>query len=187
MNVLIRTLPALMAALLLAACATTPKVTADYDRGTNFASYRTFAFYQPLATDQAGYESLVTQTLKDAVQREMESRGYQYAETGAQLLVNFNARVAKQTDVTQVPAMPMYYGYRRGFYRGWAGYGYETQVDQYVEGTLNVDLIDAQRKQLVWEGVAKGRVTQKDQADRQAALRAAVTEIFSKFPFRAGN
>ena len=56
-----------------------------------------------------------------------------------------------------------------------------------ILGTLNVDLIDAQRKQLVWEGVAKGRVTQKDQTDRQAALRAAVTEIFSKFPFRAGN
>ena len=67
------------------------------------------------------------------------------------------------------------------------GYGYDTRVDQYVEGTINIDMVDAQRKQLVWEGVAVGRVTKKTQEDRQAALRGAVTEIFAKYPFRAGG
>lgn len=171
--------------LLLVACATGPKVTSDYDRSANFAAYRSFGFYEPLGTDQAGYESLITQTLKAAVRGEMEARGYTYAETGADLLVNFNGRLAQRTDISQVPVAPMYYGYRRGFYSGWGGY--ETHVDQYVEGTLNVDLIDAQHKQLVWEGVAVGRVTRKSQEDRQAAIRAAVAEIFAKYPFKAGG
>lgn len=174
-------------ALLLAACASGPKITSDYDRSANFAAYRSFGFYDPLGTDQAGYESLVTQTLKAAVRQQMEARGYTYAETGADLLVNFNARLAQRTDISQTPPTPMYYGYRRGFYGGWGGYGYETRVDQYVEGTLNIDIIDAQRKQLVWEGVAVGRVTKKSQEDRQAAIRAAVAEIFAKYPFKAGG
>jgi len=172
---------------LLAACATGPTITADYDRSANFAAYRSFGFYEPLGTDQAGYESLITQTLKASVRQEMESRGYTYAETGADLLVNFNGRLAQRTDVSQTPAPPMYYGYRRGFYGGWGGYGYETRVDQYVEGTLNIDIVDAQRKQLVWEGVAVGRVGKKTQEERQAALRSAVAEIFAKYPFRAGG
>ena len=176
-----------MAAFLLAACATGPKITADYDRGANFSAYRTFGFFETLGTDAAGYESLITQTLKSATRREMESRGYTYVETGADLSINFNAKLAQQTRVTSYPAAPMYYGYRSGYYGGWGGYGYDTHVQQYVEGTLNIDVVDTQRKQLVWEGVAVGRVTDKQREERQAALNAAVAEIFSKYPFRAGQ
>lgn len=186
MKLLLRMLLAGMAAIVLAGCATGPKITADYDRTANFTAYHSFGFYQPLGTDQSGYESLITQTLKSAARQEMEARGYAYTETSPDLLINFNARLVQQTQISQTPT-PTYYGYRRGFYRGWGGYGYETRVDQYVEGTLNVDIVDAQRKQLVWEGVAVGRVTRKTQEERQAAIRAAVAEIFAKYPFKAGG
>lgn len=167
-------------------CAAGPKISADYDKSVDFSSYQTFSFYQPLGTDQAGYESLITQTIKAAVRQEMESRGYRHTESGATLQVNFNAKLAQQVRVSQTPAPMPYYGYRRGFYGGWGGYGYETQVDQYTEGTLNIDIIDAQRKQLIWEGVAVGRVSSnKTQEERKAAIRAAVAEIFAKYPFRA--
>ena len=171
----------------LAACATGPTVTADYDRSANFASYRTFGFYSPLGTDQSGYQSLVTQTIKSAVRAQMESRGYVHTESNPDLLVNFNAKLARQTQVTQMPTTSMYYGYRRGYYGGWGGYGYETRVDQYTEGTLNIDIVDAKRQQLVWEGVAVGRVTKKTQDERQAAINAAIAEVFAKYPFRAGQ
>ena len=177
----------LSAVVFLSACASSPTIKSDYDHSANFASYRTFSFYEPLGTDSSGYSSLVTQTLKSAVRQELESRGYSYAETGADLLVNFNAKLQEQTRVSQYPSMigPGYYGYRGGFYGGW--YGYETYVDQYTEGTLNIDIVDAHRKQLVWEGVAVGRVTRKHEENRDAALRAAVTEIFTRYPFRAGG
>jgi hypothetical protein len=76
-----------------------------------------------------------------------------------------------------------YYGYRSGFYGGWGGY--YTNVDQYTEGTLNIDLVDAKHRQLVWEGVAVGRVTEKHRENREAAINTAVAEIFKKFPFRS--
>lgn len=175
-----------VAVALLAACASGPKVTADYDRSADFAQYRTFAFFEPLGTDTAGYESLVTQALKSATQREMESRGYTYAASGADLLINFNAKLSQQMRVSQTP-MPMYYGYRRGYYGGWNTYGYSTHVDQYVEGTLNIDIVDPKRQQLVWEGVAVGRVKENSREQRQEAISAAVAEVFTKYPFRAGQ
>ncbi|HSD17946.1 MAG TPA: DUF4136 domain-containing protein [Thermomonas sp.] len=184
------TFTVLIAAVLASGCATTQKfeLTSDYDRSTDFSGYRTFGFIQPLGTDTTGYESLVTQTLKAATRREMEARGYTYAETGADLLLNFNAKLEKQTRVTQMPYMSApYYAYRGGFYGGWAGYGNETRVTQYDEGTLNIDLVDARRKQLVWEGVAVGRITQEHRENREASLNATVAEVFAKYPFRAGQ
>ena len=37
------------AVLVLAACATGPRITSDVDPSADFARYRTFAFYSPLA------------------------------------------------------------------------------------------------------------------------------------------
>lgn len=183
---LTRKLLLLLIVAMATGCASSPVVTTDYDRNANFAAYRTFAFAQSLGTDTAGYETLVTHTLKAATRSQMEQRGYTYTETSPDLLINFNARLDKQLQVSQTPAMPMmYYGYRGGFYSNWNGYGNEVRVDQYVEGTLNIDIVDAARKQLVWEGVAVGRVNNKQREDRQAAINAVVAEIFSKYPFRA--
>ena len=118
-------------------CATGPVITADYDRSANFTAYRTFGFASPLGTDTAGYESLVTQTMKAASRREMERRGYMFVETDPDLLVNFNAHLSRQLQVTQAPPKPsMYYGYRGGYYGGWTGYSNQTRIDQYVERRL---------------------------------------------------
>lgn len=170
--------------LLAGGCASGPTIESNYDHTANFGAYRTFGYFTPLGTDTTGYSSLVTQALKSATRREMEARGYAYSDTDPDLLLNFNAKLARQVEVSQVPMGPPmgYYGYRGGFYGGWGGY--YTNVDQYTEGTLNVDMVDARRKQLVWEGVAVGRVTEKHRENREAAINAAVAEIFKKYPFR---
>ena len=183
MSMSLRCLLPMILALAASACATGPEIRANYDHSADFSAYRTFGYFDKPGTDKAGYESLVTQTLKSATRREMEARGYTYAATDPDLLLNFNGRLARHTKVTQYAA-PMYYGYRVG-YGGWGGY--QTYVDQYTEGTLNVDIVDAGRKQLVWEGVAIGRVSDEQRQNREATLSAAVAELFAKYPFRAGQ
>jgi len=178
-----RRLPWIALALLcLSGCASTPTVTANVDPSIDFRAYRTFGFFEKSGTDASGYESLVTQTLKAAARREMEARGYAYAAATPELEVNFNAKLAHHTRVTQTAPVYGYgyYGYRAGFYGGWPGYN--TYVDKYTEGTLNIDVVDAARHQLVWEGVAIGRVTEKHRQNREAAINAAVHEIFARFP-----
>ncbi|AOB26351.1 DUF4136 domain-containing protein [Bordetella bronchiseptica] len=185
---IVKLLTASVAAGLLAGCASGPTLRSDYDHSANFAQYRTFAFMSPLGTDRAGYSSLLTERLKQAARGQLEMRGYTYDDSKPDLLVNFNGKLQEKTQVTPAPPpMGPYYGYRAGFYGGWPGYGWGDDVYQYTEGTLNIDLVDARRRQLVWEGVATGEVNDLDKAQSVASVEHGVAQIFSRYPFRAGN
>ena len=184
-------LPLALAASLLAlgGCATGPDVRANFDGTADFTQYKTFGFASPLGTDRGGYQSIVSQHLKAATQREMEVRGMRLAASAPQLLVNFSGALNEKLRVTTTPSMGMgmgfgggYYGYRGGMYSTWPLYADETTVRSYIEGTLNIDVIDASRKQLVWEGVVTGTVTQTNLDNVQPAIDAAVTAAFAKYP-----
>ena len=119
----------------------------------------------------------------------MESRGYTYDPKAPDLLVNFNASIEDKTRVTTVSQPVMaggWYGYRGGYYSAWPAYSNQTYVDQYRQGTVNVDVVDAKRQKLVWEGVAVGRVTKKGMEDPEAAIGRVMAEIYANYPFRAG-
>ena len=175
--------------LALGGCATGPEVRVDYDRTADFGRYKTFGFASPLGTDRGGYQSIVSQHLKAATQREMEARGMRLDSTAPELLVNFNAALNDKLRVTTVPTMTVgvgvgrgYYGYRAGMYSAWPLYADQTMVTQYREGTLNIDVVDAVRKQLVWEGDVTDSVTQEMLDDVKAAVDAAVAAAFAKYP-----
>ena len=174
--------------LALGGCATGPDVRVDYDRTADFTAYKTFGFASPLGTDRGGYQSVVSQHLKAATQREMEARGMRLDTSAPQLLVNFNAALSDKLRVTSTPSMSVgvgYYGYRGGLYSAWPLYNDYTTVSQYKEGTLNIDVGDAARKQLVWEGVVTDSVTQKMLDNVPAAVDAAVKAAFLKYPIPA--
>lgn len=176
--------------LVMTGCASGPTVRSDYDRQANFANYRTFGFMQPLGTDKAGYTSLVTERLKTVTRLQMEQRGYTYSETTPDLLVNFLVQVKHRTEYVPPPPMPWgpnYFGYRMGWYGPWMGYGFPPDVVQYTEGVLSVDLIDARRKQLVWEGIATSVLDNLEQASSETYLAPIVADIFRKYPFLAGS
>jgi len=80
-----------------------------------------------------------------------------------------------------------YYGYRAGAYGGWYGTGSEVETVRYKVGTANVDVVDYAKKQLVWEGLAEGRLSDKVMKDPRAAVNAVVTELFKQFPGNAGG
>ncbi|MGH2395826.1 MAG: DUF4136 domain-containing protein [bacterium] len=168
-----------------AGCASGPSVRTSYDQGVDFTRFRTFGFFQPLGTDRAGYRSLVSQQLMSATQRELQARGLQRADSDPDLLVNFNANLDQRLRITQTPARPIggFYGHRRGFYSTWPMYQ-ETQIRQYTQGTLVVDVVDAARRQLVWEGVAVRRVTERTEQNLGPVLDQVVAEMFEQFPLR---
>lgn len=173
----------------LAACATGPDVRVDYDHSADFSRYRTFGWVSPLGTDRAGYTTLVTDRLKSAVEREMTARGYTYSPNAPDLLVNFHGRFRERLQVSGGPAFaaPMtYYGYRG--YGVWPGYTFGSGpfVDQYTEGTINIDMVDRRRDMLVWDGVAMAPITDRDLVYPQERIDTFVGAIFSRYPYRAG-
>lgn len=177
-------------AFIVGGCAFSPNVRSDFDKNADFASYRTFAFADPLGTDKAGYTSLVTERLKAATLLQMEQRGYVFDEQSPDLLVNFLTQVSTQSEYVPPPPMPWgsnYYGYRMGFYGPWASYQWGPQVIQYTQGVLNIDLVDAKQKQLVWEGIATTTIDDLDQASSEAFIDPLVADIFARYPFLAGS
>ncbi len=172
--------------LALTACSSGPNVRSDQAANINFSQYQTFAFVSELATDRAGYTTLVTQHFKDAITAELTARGYRYDESQPQLLVNFNSNVANRSEIRSVPTTNFHYGYyhyRRGaIYGGFPVYGSDVSTVHYKVGTVNIDLVDAAKRQLVWEGIAEGSLSQRDlEQPRQAAART-VALIFDQFP-----
>jgi hypothetical protein len=158
-------------------------VTVDYDRSANLASYRTYGFPEEVGTDRAGYSTLVTRYFKDAVNREMQKRGYVYDETDPDLLVNFYSNVREVTDVRTTPGAYLgygYYCYRYGLYGTWPFYG-DVQTVRYKVGTANIDIVDGERMQLIWEGVAEGRITKDDMKNPRVTIDAIVAELFQRF------
>ncbi|HKK03421.1 MAG TPA: DUF4136 domain-containing protein [Gammaproteobacteria bacterium] len=179
---------------LLGGCATLgPQIQTDYDPSVDFSRFQTFAF---MDREERGvtrtYDTLGDQRVMEAVTRELAARGYRKVEENPDLLVNFSMSTESVEEIRSVPSSAVHPGYawRSGFYYPWPAYSYpyayETWVDRYEEGTLYIDLVDAERKQLVWEARAVGRVTQATREDPAGALDDAVAQIFERYPFTAG-
>ena len=166
-------------------CASGPTIRSNVDASVDFKSFRTFGFIEPLATDRAGYQSLISQQLVASAERELVARGLQRTDTSPDLLVNFSADLDQRLRVTQTPVVHSrnFNSHRRGFYSTWPMYQ-QTEIRQYTKGTLGIDIVDAARRQLVWEGFALGRVTQRTTDNLGPVLDAAVADIFSSFPLQ---
>ena len=170
-------------------CASKPKMRSAYDDSLDFSKYKTYNFYADAGPDSDSYQSLFSQYMITAINKEMQARGYTLSDA-PDLMVNFNANLQDKTKVTTSPSMNSgYYGYRGGYYDPWGGYGYgtDTHVSQYTEGTFNIDLVDPQRKQLVWEAVGVGRISDDTFENLQQKVMEGVPTYFNLYPFRAGD
>ena len=180
------------AVMLLASCASKPTIETDYDHTVDFSKYTTYGFFNPMGIENPNYSSIYGSIFRDAISKEMESRGYKMSDN-PDLMINVSGRLQDKTKVTTTSDPYMgggYYGYRRGAYGAWGGYGYGTQthVSNYTEGTVNVDMVDRALKRMVWEGVAVGRVNEKKtNEETRTNIYAGIQEMFAGYPFRAGQ
>lgn len=188
-HAIVRIAVAACAALLLAACASTPRVSVDADPQADFSRYRTFAFFEPLALESRGYSTLLSERLRDEARRQMEARGFVHDAANPDLRVNLNALVEEKTDVVRVPEVDVawYWSYRARAYVGVPIWHDRVQAVRYREGTVNVDLVDARERRLVWEGIAVGSAAGRTPAERRDRAAASVAKIFDAFPHRAAT
>lgn len=168
--------------VLLAACSSPLKVSSDYDKSVDFSGYKTFSMYQ--LQDKSGAVSQLNQNrIFDAVKKQMIAKGFTEDDANPQLLVNV---VTYLKEKQQVTANTNYYGYG-GYYRPYAWGGgmasgtttYNTY--NYHDGTLMIDVVDASKKQLVWQGVGNKEID-KPSKDPDKAIGEAVARIMQDFP-----
>ena len=178
----------LVVLIAMAACASSsssgPRIITNSAPGFSLVNYKTFAYLQPLSTDRGNVRSLTSAHLIEATTRELEMSGLRFSESDPDLLINF---VVSSRDTIQTrPSSTVGMHHGRGRYGTWGGYSLSmsaTEVVQGTEGSVDVDVIDASRNQLVWEGAAVGRITDSTRENLRGTLDQAVSDIFARFPY----
>jgi hypothetical protein len=153
------------------------RVMVDYDETVNFDDYSTYCFVRPKRqqTNRPGSvrSPFITKEIMNEIKPIMESKGFSEAETKEQadLIVVFYASIQRRSDY--VP--PAYRVGRWGrVWRARPGH-----VVRYKEGTLVIDIVDQNRKELVWQGIGKGVLDRDNPAEN---LVEAVEKVLEKFP-----
>jgi len=171
--------------LLLAACASGPTIIANQDPNADFSAYKTYSFVEPLSTDRAGVQGILSGFLIRATSDELEARGMKRGWPDPDLLIDFVVSAQQKIQSRSQPSSSASIHRGRGGYGTWTGYSMgvsTTTVTQSTEGTVAIDVIDRQRNQVVWEAAATGRVTEETRENLQSVVPIVVGELFEKYP-----
>jgi hypothetical protein len=153
-------------------------VSYDYDKTANFSAYKTYA-YTPEALSLA-VGDLNRDRIIAAIDAEMAARGITKSDT-PDALIDLLVKAQERVTATATNSGGYYgrYGYGGGFST--------TNIDynQYVDGTLFINLIDKASEKMVWQG--RGTKTLDENASpekRESNIKNAVKMIYGKFPVK---
>ncbi len=153
-----------------------PAIYTNEDPVADFSTYRTYNYIEPLAiTGPDGARPIVGTLVVNAINREMKLRGFTRSNK-PDLLVNFDINTETKVTVGSSRAQRRYTRARYGTWRG-----YQNVVQEYTQGTLMIDLVDAQRMVVVWEGLAQGYMRTEIQDVKQERVDEVVSLIFAEF------
>lgn len=194
MNLKWKTAICCMAATLLAACVSAPKVFTDYDQSQSFGDYRTFAWIseQPMTVaGDRGPSPIVADRLKRAIQSVLTGKGFSYvADPGkADFVVAYTVGARDRMEIREREVLE-YYGPHWDWGYDYFGVVYprsfprtEVTSRQYAEGSLAIDIFDTQSKSPVWHGSASKRLGRSElQGHSAESTRMAVETILAGFP-----
>lgn len=175
---LLKIAPVIAIFFLIASCSSV-KVAADYDRDANFNEYKSFAFYKP-GIDKAEINDLDIRRILRAIETELVAKGYTKSET-PDMLVSIFTKSEQRVDVYNNNWGFGGWGWG-GFGPGWGwGWNQQPMVSTSTEGVLYIDLIDADKKQLIWQGMGTGYLS-KNTDKKEARIKEFVMKIMEKYP-----
>jgi hypothetical protein len=177
-------------ALLLESC-DSYKVVSDYDKSVDFNQYKSLTYYGWTENSDEILNRFDKERIEKAFGAEFTKRGVEIVEEGGDMVVSLyivtEQKTQKSASTTHMGTgyggYGRYYGYGPGW--GWGG-GYSTTTVHeydYTVGTLVVSVYDAQKEQLIWEGVGKGTVDENPNT-RDKNIPRAVAKIMSKYPMK---
>ena len=168
----------LIALVCLAAAAFGQDVQFDYDRSTNFHSYKTYQWidYKPVAPG----DQLLDQDIKRAVDAQLAGKGLRQVESGGDLLVGYQTGISQEKHYDAFGNGP--WGWIGGFGGGQAT---TSTIDI---GKLDIGLFDPAAKHLVWRGSASKTLNiSKDPDKNYRTLEKAMAKLFRNYPPGAGK
>lgn len=168
--------------VLLAPCGQAQSVKIDFDRNFDFSKvhryeWRTHPIFEkhPELRDQY---STAIQLVMNATNQQLMKRGYQSVGDKPDVFLTFFV-TGRDVSKTYTDFVGPSAGY------GWYGWYAPpvwtvTRTEQYLEGTLLMDMVNPKDTQLIWRASATDTI--KDFRNRDKNVDSAVKKIFNKFP-----
>ena len=176
-----RVLAAVALTLLFSAAAYAQKVNIDWDRSATFSNFHTYA-WEPSPHPAKGFWN---DRIIQGVDQQLQSKGLTKvdANSNPDLWVVYSNSIKKDQQVVGT-------GYNMGPGWGWGWWGGPTTTtyNTYTthEGTLIVDIADANNHQLMWRGSATNSIS--DNSDKNIKnLNNALNKLFKNFPPKPGS
>ena len=121
----------------------------------------------------------------------MTAQGYERVAEPA-LLLNVAASISGEGDAELTSdAYQAIHPQRGTFHNSWrgygAGYGSSTRQQRFGDGSINIGVISSENLELVWEGIASGRLSGDRSEEEMLEMIDAVTQqILSDLPRGSG-
>lgn len=136
----------------LAVSAAAQSVQTDYDRGFRFSELKTFSFadQRRAATDPLASDTLNDGRIRNGLESQLTANGFKLQNEKADFVIAYYVTTKNKLNVQDFGyGPPRWFGSR------------DIRVNQYSEGTLMVDFIDAKSNQVIWRGRASGTLEMK--------------------------
>lgn len=148
-------------------------VAVDYDGKADFSTYKSYAFFKE-GVDKAQISDLDKKRILRAIEHNLNTKGMVVSDN-PDFLVNIFTRERENINIYN--NSPYYWGWGWGPF--WGGSYYN--VSSSAEGTLYIEIIDAQKKELIWQGKGTGYIPRNVEA-KEEAIANFVNKILEKYP-----
>jgi hypothetical protein len=156
----------------------------DYDPGYDFSKLRTYDWL-PIP-DKARVNELTIKNIQYFADQQLAAKGLRRSSGDPDFLIAIHGTKEQRVDVQEYGYAygSGFYGRPRGGYPGRTGprhaeYRRGVDVYEYQVGTLVMDFVDAEKKELIWRGTATGET---DTRFSREDIQMAVTKILENFP-----
>ncbi len=142
-------------------------VNVDWKHGTNFSTFKTYAWGQ---SPHPINDSLWHQRIMDIVDKVLSGKELTKVDIGAKpdLVIVYSAGIQQSVS---------YQGYSMGWYNRTAS------VSQVIEreGTLIIDIANPTKQEVVWRGIASDTLSDKS-SKNTTKVQKMVSKMFKKYP-----
>jgi len=155
----------------------------DFDHGVHFSSYKTYRWVNSADSPPPGVlfpSQIMQERIAGFIDQALAARGLKRVTTGGDLLVTYGINVTEQPVLTTFSSGG---GWGCCWDGGWGSGISTTTVQYFYEGTLIVDMVDAHRNQLVFQGTSSHQISSRPERNTKRLARA-VNEVFEKYPPR---
>ncbi len=163
-------------AMMLSACSSLD-VSNDYDTTYSFSELKTYKWHHRKREPKQVKHRAVVKQIDEIIESLLAEKGMIKSDNEkVDFLVNYQAAIDGKLKAQNYVVTVGY-----GGYGGWMYGGTGTTITSYDEGTLALDILDAEKNELIYKSIARIDMKEMDY-DRTEMLNHIISSMLNDFP-----